>query len=155
MATKTVTGIPEAIANLKKYQIIKTQAIKDRLKKQAFKVELAAKEMVAVDTGRLRASISTNWSGSSFARAKPKGGVTIGRKSGRKPNQKADDGVGQPQGPKDLVYIVGTNVDYGPSVEFNTSKRIGRPYLYPAYFMYEGETIMAIGKIMKEDVRLK
>ena len=40
-----VKGIPEVVANLKKYQLIKTQAIKDRLKKQAFKIELAAKEM--------------------------------------------------------------------------------------------------------------
>ena len=59
MAERYVTGIPEAIANLKKYQIIKTQAVKDRLKKQAFKVELQAKSVVVVDTGRLRASIST------------------------------------------------------------------------------------------------
>jgi len=30
-----------------------------------------------------------------------------------------------------------------------------RPYLFLAYFMYEGETILALAKIMKEDVRLK
>jgi len=153
MARQVVHGIPEAVANLKKYQIIKTQAIKDRLKKQGFKIELAAKEIATekgvVDTGRLRASISTNWAGSSTPRASIKNPI----RDPRNPS-KSDDGVGRPDGPKELVYVVGTNVKYAPAQEHGTSKLTGRPYLYPAYFMYEGETIRAIALIMKKDVKL-
>ena len=144
MAEKYISGIPEAIANLKKYQLIKTQAVKDRLKKQAFKVELAAKEMSAVDTGRLRASISTNWSGSNMNEGKTG------------PKALPGDGIKRPEGPPELVYVVGTNVKpYAPYVEHGTSKMPARPYLFPAYFMYEGETILALAKIMKEDVKLR
>ena len=143
MAEKIVYGIPEVIANLKKYQLIKTQAIKDRLKKQAFKIETAAKEVCAVDTGRLRASISTNWAGSSMSEGKTGAQANPG------------DGVKKPEGPKELVLVVGTNVKYGPHVEHGTSRMPARPYLYPAYFMHEGETILALAKIMKMDVKLK
>jgi len=96
-----VKGIPEVVANLKMYQIIKTQAIKDRLKKQAFKIELSAKEGCPVDTGRLRASISTNWAGSPMNEGKTDG------------KAKSGDGIKKPTGPKELVYVVGTNVEYG------------------------------------------
>jgi len=100
MAEKVVQGIPEAIANLKRWQIIKVQAVKDRLKKQAFKVELLAKQTCPVKTGRLRASISTNWSGSGMSEGK------IGAKA------KAGDGIKRPDGPEGLVCVVGTNVKY-------------------------------------------
>ncbi len=150
MASQIVRGIPEVIANLKKYQIIKTQAIKDRLKKQAFKIELAAKEGAPVKYGRLKASISTNWAGSSMGSAKIKSPCR------RVENpSKPDDAVGRPDGAKDLVYAVGTNVKYGPAIEHGTPKRAATPYLFPAYFMYEGETILAIAAIMKMDVTLR
>lgn len=68
---------------------------------------------------------------------------------------KSGDGVRKPTGPAELVYVVGTNVEYGEAVEQGTSKREATPYLFPAYFMHEGETIIAIGAIMKMDVRLK
>ena len=138
-----VKGITEAVANLKMYQLIKTQAIKDRLKKQAFKIELSAKEICPYDTGRLSASISTNWAGS------PMGEGKIGGKA------KSGDGVKKPTGPKELVYVIGSNVEYAEGVEHGTSKREGTPYLFPAYFMHEGETVKAIGVIMKMDVKLK
>ena len=145
MAEKYISGIPEAIANLKKYQLIKMQAVKDRLKKQAFRVELAAKEACPVSPhgGRLRASISTNWAGSTLNEGKTG------------PKALPGDGIKRPEGPSELVYVVGTNVFYGPYVEHGTYKMSAQPYLFPAYFMYEGETILALAKIMKEDVRLK
>jgi len=149
MAEKIVHGIPEAIANLKKYQLIKTQAVKDRLKKQAFKVELAAKEMVPVQYGRAKASITTNWAGSTFNRAS----IKNPSRASENPSQ-PDDAVGKPDGPAELLYVVGTNVFYTPLLEHGSPKMPARPFLYPAYFMYEGETILAIAKIMKEDVRL-
>jgi len=137
-----VTGIPEVVANLKKYQFIKTEAIKGRLKKTAFKIELAAKEMCVVDTGRARASISTNWAGSPMSEGKT--GVQA----------KTGDGVKKPDGAKELVLVVGTNVGYAPHIEHGTSKMDARPFLFPAYFMYEGEVVAAIAMIMKKDVRL-
>ena len=149
-----IVGLEEAVKRLKKWQIVKTQAVKDRLKKQAFKVELAAKDVITSlvynqpsdseyrRTGRLRASISTNWAGS---------GLSEGKTGGQ---AEAGDGVKQPQGPSELVYVVGTNVHYGPYVEFGTSKMVERPYLFPAYFSLEGETVAAIAKILKEDITL-
>jgi len=148
---RVIQGIPEAIANLKKWQIIKVQAVKDRLKKQAFKVELLAKQMCPVKTGRLRASISTNWSGSDMGEGK------IGAQA------KSGDGIKRPDGPPELVCVVGTNVKYARRIEHGffgedkagrTYAQEGRPYLFPAYFSYEGETIMALATIMKEDVKL-
>ena len=146
-----IVGLEDAIKRLKKWQIVKTQAVKDRLKKQAFKVELAAKQVVAVDTGRLRASVSTNWAGS---------GMNEGKMSAK---AQPGDGVSQPQGPKELVYVVGTNVKYARRIEFGFVGKdsLGRsynqpaqPYLFQAYFSLEGETVAAIAKILKEDITL-
>jgi len=139
---RVVRGIPEAIENLKKYQAVKVEAIKERLKKQAFRVELLAKEMVSVDTGRLKSSISTNWAGSDLGEGKTGAGAEAG------------DGVKRPEGSKELLYVVGSNVKYAPYQEFGTKRMTARPYLFPAYFSLEGETIKALAKIMKEDVRL-
>lgn len=149
MAEKIVHGIPEVIANLKRYQFIKIQAVKDRLKKQSFKVELAGKEMCPVRYGRAKASITVNWSGSPMNRA-----TIINPCRAPENPSKPDDTIGQPTGPKDLLYAIGSNVDYVPHLEHGTSKMPARPFLYPAYFMYEGETVMALAKIMKEDIKL-
>ena len=136
--TIDVTGIPEAIANIKWYQIVKQQAIKDILLEHGFKIESYAKELVPVDTGRLRASISTNWSGS-------------GRGEGRT-DSKAEpgDGVGQPQGKPGMTVVVGSNVSYAPFQEHGTKRMKPRPYLHPAYFMYEGEVVKRVGKVLKD-----
>jgi len=146
MAEKIVHGIPEAIANLKKYQLIKTQAVKDRLKKQAFKIETLTKQTMSMkgvwDTGRGASSISTNWAGSFLNEGKTG------------PKALPGDGIKRPDGPVGLLYVVGSNVFYLPYNEFGTSRLAARPFLYPSYFAYEGETILAIATIMKEDVKL-
>jgi len=144
-----ITGVKEGVQNLKKYQIIKTQAVMDRLAKQAFKIELAAKEMCPVRYGRLRASITVNWAGGTADRAKIKAPVMAPQNP-----SKASDAVGRPPGAPKLSYAIGTNVKYGPAVEHGTSRMAARPYLHPAYFMHEGETILAIAKIMKVKVAL-
>jgi len=140
--TVKVGGISEAIKNLKRYQFIKTEACKICLKRHAFNIERAAKEGVHVDTGRLRASISVNWAGSSMSEGK------TGAKA------EPGDGIKKPSGPKELVYVVGSNVIYAPYQEHGTKRMDARPYLYPAYFMYEGEIVKDIGKIFKKDMRL-
>jgi len=143
--TIKVEGVAEVMKNLKKYQFIKTEACKIALKRGAFNIERAAKEGAPVDTGRLRASISVNWSGSSMGEGK------TGSQA------KPGDGVKKPSGPKELVYTVGTNVIYAPPQEFGTEKRpdSGHPYLFPAYFMYEGPIVKDVGKVFKKDVGLK
>ena len=74
-------------------------------------------EPPAVDTGRLRASISTNWTG---------GGGDAN-----------EDGVGDPGGgEQEFTVVVGTNVEYGPMLEFGTSRMGARPFMRPVFERY-------------------
>lgn len=145
--TVKVTGIQEVIKNLKRYQIIKTQAIKDIMMECGLKVEMAAKEMCPVDYGRLRASITTAKSGGTKPQIKS---------PCNKPENpsKSEDAINPPSGPIGLVVAIGTNVKYGPYVEHGAPKMPARPFLFPAYFMFEGEVLRRIGKVMKKDVKL-
>lgn len=138
-----VEGVPELLKNLKSWQAIKREACSDALKRGGFKVETLAKQLCAVDTGRLRASISVNWAGS---------GMDEGKVDSK---AQAGDGIKEPGGQKGLVVVTGTNVIYAPFVEYGTVKMPGRPYLYAAYFSYEGEIIMDIERILSKDERLK
>lgn len=135
-----IEGVEKAIAALKKYRIVKRQACEDVLKEVGFKVEGTAKAGCPVDTGRLRASLSTNWAGS---------GMNHGKTGGQ---ARPEEGVGQPGGEKNLVVVVGTNVQYAPFVEHGTKTQSAQPYLYPAYFSHEGEVEKRIGEILKKDV---
>jgi HK97 gp10 family phage protein len=94
----------------------------------------------AVDTGRLRASISTNWSSSGLQRG------LVGAKA------KPEDGVGQP-GPKFSVpfrVVIGSNVAYAAYVEFGTKRMAARPYLRPAFDKYKGRVtkLLAAGTVV-------
>lgn len=111
--TVKLEGIEDLIRKVRSYQVITKEAIRIALMRNALKVELAAKEMCAVDTGWLRGSITTD----------------------KRYIQK-------------FLVMVGTNVDYGPYVEFGTKKMDARPYLFPAFFMFEGEIIKDIKKIL-------
>jgi len=159
-----VEGIEKTLASLKKWQIIKRQACEDTLKKIGFKVEADAKRGTPVWTGRLRNSMSTNWSGS---------GMTKGKVSG---TAKADDGVGEPQGPKGLVVVVGTNVKYAHMMEFGSWGEGPKPgpgealsgenknrqelpqggfqFLTKAYLQHKGEVGTEIGKVMGKDEKV-
>lgn len=75
----------------------------------------------AVDTGRLRASITFNWSGSGLGRKNPDSPVSASREG---------DGIGEPSSPKNrLRCVVGTNVRYGKSLELGTPRMSPRPFL--------------------------
>jgi HK97 gp10 family phage protein len=78
----------------------------------------------AVDTGRLRASISVNWVGSGGS------GVDEDGNSLETPA----DGVNQPgsSGGRFRV-VVGSNVEYAPYLEFGTRRMAARPFLRPAF----------------------
>ena len=111
--TVRLEGIGDLIRKVRSYQVITKEAIRIALVRGALKVELAAKEMCPVDTGRLRGSITTD----------------------KRYIQK-------------FLVRIGTNVDYGIYVELGTKKMDARPYLFPAFFMIEGEIIKDIKKIL-------
>lgn len=152
---KIKVSLPEAekkrvIRAVQGYTKEKQQAVRDTLKRAGFKVETQAKLNLAangsVQTGRLRSSVSTNWTGSGQARGK----TSLPAKSG--------DGVSQPTERSGFFVFVGTNVQYARRVEhgFYGKDSLGRryaqegkPYLYPAYLGLEGETITAVKQIFK------
>ena len=100
--------------------------VQDAIKQSIMLIQRDAKKDCPVDTGRLRASISSNWSGSGLSR----GEVDSPAKS--------DDGVGQPGGTR-AVFIgaTGTNVEYAPYLELGTVKMGAQPYLRPAFDKYK------------------
>ena len=114
--TIKVTGVQEAIAKLKNYQVIKKEACSNILKTVGFKIEADAKRKSPVDTGRLRGSVSTNWSGS---------GLPEGKTGGQ---AKSGDGVGQPGGQKGLAVVFVNNVKYSQYKEFFTRKISEKQY---------------------------
>lgn len=108
------------------------------IKRMGMDIEREAKLSVAVDTGRLRASISTVWTGQSaqdlalnFERTK-KGGLRVTRNKGtRVAIAEIIKGLQAPGDP--MAVRVGTNVHYAAHVEFGTHRMAARPYLIPAY----------------------
>jgi len=86
--------------------------------KTAYVVEGDAKRMCPVLTGRLRGSLSVNWSGSGMNRGKTQSPAT------------SEDGVGQPEyGTGKFLAAVGTNVEYAEYVENR------RSFLWTAYWL--------------------
>jgi len=116
--TVKLEGVEDLIRKVRSYQVITKEAIRIALVRGALQIELAAKEMCAVDTGRLRGSITTD----------------------KRYIQK-------------FLVMIGTKVDYGPYVEFGTKKMDARPYLFPAFFMFEGEIVKDIKKILDKRLR--
>jgi len=157
-------GVDDLLKNLKKWQIIKREACAIALKSVGFKVERDAKMGCPVWTGRLRSSLTTNWSGSGMGRAK-----------GQSP-AKSDDGVGQPDGEPGLVVVVGTNIKYAHMQEFGSwgdspkpgpgmpiPKRKHEPsarpkegfqFLTRAYVKNKNEAIKRLREIMKKDEKV-
>ncbi len=84
----------------------------------------ASGEPPAVDTGRLRASISTNWTKSGIGRGKVDS------------QAQPEEGVGDPGGSKRMggqfKVVVGSNVRYAPWLEFGTRRMSARPFMRPS-----------------------
>lgn len=89
----------------------------------------------AVDTGRLRDSITTNWtqSGRSIAPTGPRAELT--------------DGVYQPPAePQRFTVVVGTNVEYGKFLELGTRHIAPRPWLRPAFEKVKSQIMQQFAK---------
>ena len=102
--------------------VVNPDEIRMALMRTGFAIEERAKILSPVDTGRLRASISTNWNDS---------GLTHGAvESPAKPV----DGVSQPkkESGEMAVVRVGTNVEYAIYQEMGTRKMAAQPFLIPA-----------------------
>jgi len=160
--TVKVEGIEAAISKLKKWEVIKIQGCKDVLLKAGYEVEADAKKGTPVWTGRLRNSMTTNWSGSGKARM-----------SARAP-AKAEDTVGEPAGAPGLVVVVGSNVSYAHMQEYGswggaekpgkgmklpkrTHEAMPRPaggfqMLTKAYLKNKNKLAKKIGEVLKKGV---
>lgn len=99
-----------------------------------FLIEAEAKRNCPVNLGRLRASITTNWSRSELG---TRSGETFSLGSGIKVTA-SRDGVGEPKAKdNEFIVVVGNNVEYGAYVELGTGIYAegggGRqtPWVYP------------------------
>ena len=113
MMSVQLTGVQNAINSLK----LDPDDLRQALAESGMKMEGDAKQlctdMGAVDTGRLRASISTAMDGEA-----PKGGDNV------QPPTKDPSAV--------AVLRIGSSVEYAPYVVFGTKRMIGRDFLTPA-----------------------
>jgi len=99
--------------------------VQDAIKKSIFWIQRDAKIACPVITGRLKSSISSNWSGSGLGRAPIEAPV---------PESKPDDGVGEPKEERGVfIGVTGTNVEYGEGVEMGGSRKVPQGYLRPAF----------------------
>ncbi len=118
-------------------------------KKRSGKIHKASApgEPPAVDMGRLRASVTSNWTGSGKARAEIKSPAKT---------SKADDGIGQPT--EELTGVVGSNVEYARRLELGfvgadslgrIYNQLPRPYLRPALHKNEKKILNSFKNIIK------
>jgi HK97 gp10 family phage protein len=87
-------------------------------------VEGQAKALCAVDTGRLRASITT---------------ASSGKQSEVEPKATNADKINKPT--DNMEVLVGTAVFYGPYVEFGTIRSSAQPFLRPALDLAKGRVL--------------
>ena len=129
--TVKMVGIEGAVANIRALAIASPMAVQRGTLRVAEKIERDAKGNCPWDTGRLRASLSTNWTGSGLARGK------VDAKA------EPEDGIGQPQQRADTFSaVVGSNVEYAPYVEWIETAHHEHGmahYLYTSYFSHESE----------------
>lgn len=115
-------------------QIVKG-SIRQKGKKAKYHYPSPPGGVPAVDTGRLRASISVNWNGSDNVRGEVKKPALV------------EEGVGRPEESLNkFIVVVGTNVEYGGYLETGTSKMRARPYIRPVLEKYREKIRKLAGK---------
>lgn len=111
--------------------------IKNSIARACMMVLRAAKYYCVVDTGRLRASITSNWTDSGIAVSSVEG----------KAQQEGIRGIGQPgKVNNEFKGVVGTNVKYAPFIELGTRKMSARPFLRVALQMKKQEIMRLFSK---------
>ena len=100
--------------------------VQDAVKHSIFLIQRDAKKVCPVISGRLKSSISSNWTGSGLARGEVQSPA------------KSDDGVGNPGEEKRGVFVgvTGTNVEYAEKIEMGGSRKVPQGYLRPAFDRY-------------------
>jgi phage gpG-like protein len=144
--TVKMTGVEDVLSSIKQIAIASPTAVMKGVKRVAAKIERQAKLSVPVDTGRLRASISFNWTGSGMEHGEvhqPSAIKPLNKKGKPSKPLKPDDLIGAvPVKPDTFTAVIGTNVEYAPAVEFGeaATHEIGAPhFMYASYFAYEGD----------------
>ena len=140
--TVRITGTSLLAENVGIISVRVSNKVEKLLKEFGFKVHNDAKRYAPVDTGRLRASITVNWTDSGKNRAEIKGAVT-GRNA-----SKADDAVGPPPKAPGFQVVVGTNVVYAESVHDRV------PYLLAAFRENQGSYADRLAKQLKGELIL-
>lgn len=112
-----------------------------------------AKKYVAVDTGRLKNSITYTYSGQSERSytytAKENYITKNGTKSKSRKKVEYTDTIGDLSNDDSRAMYVGTNVEYASDVEEGTSKQKAQPYLKPAIANHVDEYKKVANKILK------
>jgi len=92
----------------------------------------------AVLTGRLRASITTAWTG--------------GQRPIPDSKAQAEDAIGVPPGDPDVEFkvVVGTNVNYGVFLELGTSRMAPRPFMRPVLEQHRADIEKRLGTIVRQ-----
>lgn len=122
MANKSGASQGKALAEkFRKMSKDAATAFEEGLQKGALRVERDAKINAPVDTGRMRASITTRLT--------------------------EEDG--------NTIAEVGTNVSYAPMVEYGTSKKAARPFLFPAYNQNKDKIRKDIAAAVKKSLGLR
>lgn len=132
-----IIGTRAVVSNIDKTNKRGREGAEEGLIAGGYLVMNDAKYLTPVDTGRLRASESVNWTGSGMNRGKYK------PVKGSKPT----DPVGRPRGMKDFVVVVGTNVEYGEHVH----KRV--PYLKAALYQNKKKIEMVLANAIKQKLK--
>jgi hypothetical protein len=127
-----------------------TNAVQNAMAKTLELATTEAKKLLtaqkAVDTGRLRSSITYNYTGSGQTKVQP-------FKKGADPEGRTETVLKEPKEMNAVIGILGTDVSYAPYIEYGTKYMAGRPALHPA-LNFAGNIIEAkvkqeIGKIKK------
>jgi len=139
-----LTGLPQALAALKTVKRDVENAPKQALKDVGFKIEASAKVNATpyVDTGRHRASFTTNWSDSAQGRKRPSRPVKTSL---------PEDGVGRPTAKSgEFEVVVGSNVEYAVHQEYGARGGAGRYMLTSAYEQHKNEVEKALKDAMEK-----